>query len=1608
MKKRKKSAADKRRAAMKQAALVLLCCFVMTLLPQPAELYGDSASPILTGIALTDGQGRNLQEVDAIDPAERFSITLAYQIPLAETTDEAAQNGQPLNGIQDAESPAAPDCGEPFLPENAADESANETKTENNSASGTEPEQPPAETEADSQTPQPEAATDTVEEGLYQGQPLSPQALSGPLMKQEDSNSAVPQARITVGMPYSFSIDSAIDLTAAEQALTIETNGVTLAQVTLDAALHTGSLIFTEEALHYPGHTGTFTFTNCTFDQSALHLSAANPQLMRFSLPRLADSGQRNLTFGLDNSSQTLPLNFALPKVGETAPLPKGLLTDVTVTYNDKSNQPHPVEDATVPTDATLNVVYTYQLPTGEDAHFQRNQPYSFEIPAIFNVNDTIKEDIKAGQDVYGHFTVSYDASERKNTATITFNEKAQAGSSGTFGFSAGVDEDSLAGGGKKEIRFSLGGTAQSDPVTIIFDAVQPKAEVTIEKQAAEGQLDLAHQLITWQVTVTPKLSLDKSFTQLVIEDVIDTTGTLYGGGQHTYYGAKPEDDDSAPEPVLSLTCGGEPVESPTIAYDETSHTLTCTVDAPQKDGVYVLTYQTHFDLEQFNNNTLDFKNKAAAKYTWPKYTLDEHGNLIEDTAAKNSGSAESAVVSAAVAAPSLDKTGALRKGAVDVIDWTIDVSPGGFTGQEAVITDTLPKGLTLVEGSVKQDGVELNGVTATTNTDETSTLTITIKSLNKQTKITYSTKINGNGEALDPAQEFQNQVSFAGGPGKGFSYTKTAQVNVGTSLFGKSGTFDKKTHTITWTLKFNSTQSDLPGYTVTDVIPDGLTLVTDDNKQPIIQGISNNLDNNESSYAYKTEDNKEMLIFSIGASDDQAYTVTYQTILNDDQNIYWATNLDNAVTPYTNTAVVKIGELPDYQITAKPPVSSKVIAKEAAGFDAAEKTADWKIVINQNEMTMKQVVVQDIPSADLGQTYLADSVKVTKTMDEKTAYDGQYTVEPVGNGVKITFEEIQETLTIHLKTRFTDLDSLYSNDVVKVRNRATLTSAETPADQPIEDEDEQQVSLSVVKKSGVDTKNNKVRWTVIVNENLLNLPQPVLTDNLIEALVLDPDSVKLYRLKIVNDKAVTQNLSGATLITGDELKVLLKTSYDPISRQCVFAFQQDIADAYALVFTTDVIAGKNVSITNSIQMDGIKVEQEDAAAAIAFKWNNSFGNINNTFGSLLIEKRDSSAPDKVLAGAAFTLQKQNSQVSYTGVTDDAGQVAFAKLRPGIYTLTETQAPEGYYLDRTEPITIQIVNAETNKITLDGEMVEMASDKPLVLTNPLIKGGIKVTKVAAGSDKPLAGAVFVLYQAQYPQNAVPSWSQWGEPVTTGEEGVVQWLELPYGHYYIAEETAPKGYYQSTEPYQFEIAENGQQLTYTWPNTKKHTGGGGGGIIGGNPGEEENTLVPAPPVPEKPLEPLVPPVPPVPPVSTPQEQPLVPSTEGPIDPGTMDKVIEVIVPPDTPLAGQVDVPEGGQAELNRPPVHGTADVQSDGHWQYMPEQGFNGQDQFVILVTDAEGNEEFILMDMEVPLAGMLPETGEANRLPIYLAGALCLLLGVGLWLSGRPRRAEKE
>ena len=65
MKKRKNPAAGKRRTLVKRAALVLLCCFVLSLWPQPSELYGDSTDTVFIGVALFDGQGRDLQELDA-------------------------------------------------------------------------------------------------------------------------------------------------------------------------------------------------------------------------------------------------------------------------------------------------------------------------------------------------------------------------------------------------------------------------------------------------------------------------------------------------------------------------------------------------------------------------------------------------------------------------------------------------------------------------------------------------------------------------------------------------------------------------------------------------------------------------------------------------------------------------------------------------------------------------------------------------------------------------------------------------------------------------------------------------------------------------------------------------------------------------------------------------------------------------------------------------------------------------------------------------------------------------------------------------------------------------------------------------------------------------------------------------------------------------------------------------------------------------------------------------------------------------------------------------------------------------------------------------------
>lgn len=102
--------------------------------------------------------------------------------------------------------------------------------------------------------------------------------------------------------------------------------------------------------------------------------------------------------------------------------------------------------------------------------------------------------------------------------------------------------------------------------------------------------------------------------------------------------------------------------------------------------------------------------------------------------------------------------------------------------------------------------------------------------------------------------------------------------------------------------------------------------------------------------------------------------------------------------------------------------------------------------------------------------------------------------------------------------------------------------------------------------------------------------------------------------------------------------------------------------------------------------------------------------------------------------------------------------------------------------------------------------------------------------------------------------------------------------------------------------------------------------------------------------------------------------------------------------------------GGVPGIGEEPAHGTVKITPDGKWTYTPDPGYTGKDKFTIVVTDQDGNEDEVTIEVgvdEVPkgtvtgtpdtegngLPGQLPQTGENSPLPLYLTGGGLMILG---------------
>ena len=103
----------------------------------------------------------------------------------------------------------------------------------------------------------------------------------------------------------------------------------------------------------------------------------------------------------------------------------------------------------------------------------------------------------------------------------------------------------------------------------------------------------------------------------------------------------------------------------------------------------------------------------------------------------------------------------------------------------------------------------------------------------------------------------------------------------------------------------------------------------------------------------------------------------------------------------------------------------------------------------------------------------------------------------------------------------------------------------------------------------------------------------------------------------------------------------------------------------------------------------------------------NTFIDYNYVTGATVTAKKTDAA-NMPLAGATFVLENSRGSAMYTATSNAQGDIRFANVRSGIYTLTEKEAPAGY-----------ILSNERYEITVDGSRITMGREpySPVTFVN---------------------------------------------------------------------------------------------------------------------------------------------------------------------------------------------------------------------------------------------------------------------------------------------------
>ncbi|MGL4572834.1 MAG: SpaA isopeptide-forming pilin-related protein, partial [Clostridium sp.] len=720
-----------------------------------------------------------------------------------------------------------------------------------------------------------------------------------------------------------------------------------------------------------------------------------------------------------------------------------------------------------------------------------------------------------------------------------------------------------------------------------------------------------------------------------------------------------------------------------------------------------------------------------------------------------------------------------------------------------AVLTDRIPEGMSLIEDSVIVQEVKADGTSKDVTADmknmiskSPGNLQVNFANISSEYIVKYTTKINTQKPQYENTAKLQTETgnlessTIVKTKDDKTMVTKTSFTNdQATDENGKkqnivSGVNDE----VTYRIDVNENNAHMSDAILEDVTPNGMELVPN---SIVIWEKNADGSQNEVTSSFKdkikTENNKITIDFG---NTNKGYIIGYKLKVVSRQK------------EYNNKAKL------DYNKTSQEANSDVKYEMNAGAINAHKSVDKTEIKDGDNNIVNYSIDFDCYGYFNANYLNLTDKLdKNVKILGVQVPKEFTATVDKNTNEIKVVNDkggiEYGQKLKVLIKTDFTNVpDGSSIHNTAKI-NKSTTNEVVTKKGYSISfykvDSKDSSKKLEGAKFTLMDNNHNVISTLTSDKNGLVTsaLSKPgdyyvkevqapngyILNSSEVKFTVKDSDignCIKLQDMK--NDLDVGSVV--LTKVDSDNGQALQGAIFKVVDSNNKVVAENLTTDKDGKITVDNLKPGK-YSFIETKAPEGYKLNSNPIAFEIVMSQKDAAKvTAKNELipGSVVLTKLDSDNGN-VLQGAIFKVVDSNNKIVAENLTTDKdGKITVDNLKPGKYSFIETKAPEGYKLN-SNPVAFEIVMSQKDVAKVTAK-------------NELIPGSVVLTKVDSDNGNTLQGAIFKVVDSN---NKIVA-----ENLTTDKEGKITVDNLKPGKYSFIETKAPEGYKLNSNPIAFEI------------------------------------------------------------------------------------------------------------------------------------------------------------------------------------------------------------